>query len=71
MNTALIERIKKMPPERRREIEDFVMFLAYRDASAPRRCRRLRQNWAGGLREFRDRFTSAELQKATLGWRNG
>ena len=29
----------------------------------------LRQDWAGGLSEFRDQYTSIELQKKALEWR--
>jgi len=32
----------------------------------PRPRRKLRQDWAGGLREFRDKCTSLELQKKAL-----
>jgi hypothetical protein len=30
--------------------------------------RRLRLDWAGGLKEFRDQYTSLELQKDSLDW---
>ena len=25
-------------------------------------------NWAGGLKEYKDKFTSVELQKKSLNW---
>ena len=70
MNAILMERIRKMPPEHQREVEDFIMFLAERGSAERHPCRRLRQDWAGGLREFRHRFTSLELQKLTSQWRD-
>lgn len=30
--------------------------------------KKLRMDWAGGLREFRDKYTSLELQKKALEW---
>ena len=33
---TLIEKIKNLPPERRTEVEDFVDFIAQRDAAASR-----------------------------------
>jgi hypothetical protein len=35
-----------------------------KDAKPKRK--KLRLTWAGGLREFRDKYTSLELQKASL-----
>ncbi|MDF0591581.1 hypothetical protein [Candidatus Methanocrinis natronophilus] len=37
------------------------------DYAKPRR-KKLRLAWAVGLREFRDRYTSLELQEKSLGW---
>jgi hypothetical protein len=31
--------------------------------------RKLRQDWAGALKEYRDQYTSLELQKKALEWR--
>jgi mRNA-degrading endonuclease RelE of RelBE toxin-antitoxin system len=63
----LEERIKELPAELQREVEDFVEFLLERRA---RKCgSKLRQDWAGALREYRDQYTSLELQKRALEWR--
>jgi hypothetical protein len=50
------ELIKELPPELQQEVSDFAQFLLDR------------MTWAGGLREFRDQFTSLELQKKALEW---
>ena len=61
------EMIKELPPELQQEVEDFVQFLIEKRARKPGR--KLRQDWAGVLRDYRDRYTSLELQKKALEWR--
>lgn len=63
---SLEEIMARLPPEHQKEVRDFAQFLAEKRVE-PRR-RKLRLDWAGGLREFRDRFTSLELQKDSLDW---
>jgi mRNA-degrading endonuclease RelE of RelBE toxin-antitoxin system len=61
------EIIRELPPELRREVEDFVQTLV---AKQKRKTGvKLRQDWAGALRDFRDQYTSLELQKKALEWR--
>jgi hypothetical protein len=60
------ELMKELPPELRAEARDFIEFLLRRQPR--RRQSRLRLSWAGGLGEFRDRFTSLELQRKALDW---
>ncbi len=66
MNT-LAERIQKLPPELQKEIEDFVQFLV--EKKAIKQAKKLRQDWAGALKEFREKYTSLELQRKSLEWR--
>ncbi len=63
----LSEQIRKLPPDLQREVEDFVQFLL--EKHGRRRPRKLRVDWAGALREYRDQYTSLELQKKALEWR--
>ncbi|WP_376789657.1 DUF2281 domain-containing protein [Thermoflexus sp.] len=65
---SLEELIRELPPELRKEVEDFVRFLLERRKVA--RGKPLRQSWAGALREFKDRFTALELQKKAMEWRD-
>jgi RNA polymerase sigma factor (sigma-70 family) len=37
--------------------------------SAPKSSRKLKQNWAGGLGDYREQYTSLQLQKKALEWR--
>lgn len=63
---TLEELIRKLPPELQQEVYDFALFLLETKAHPKRK--KLRMTWAGGLREFRDQFTSLELQKKALEW---
>jgi mRNA-degrading endonuclease RelE of RelBE toxin-antitoxin system len=69
MRTAkeLKELIDQLPPEFQEEVRDFVEFLLERKAR--RQGRKLRQDWAGALRDYRDQYTSLELQEKALEWR--
>jgi hypothetical protein len=60
-----IERIiKKLPPERMPEVERYLLSLLERQTRPS--TRRLRQNWAGALRDFRDQYTSLDLERKAL-----
>lgn len=63
---ALNELIDRLPPDLQREVEDFARFLLETRGQA--KGARLRLDWAGALSEFRDRYTSLELQKKALEW---
>ncbi len=58
--------IEQLPPELQQEVCDFAQFLLETKVR-PRR-KQLRMSWAGALHEFRDQFTSLELQKKSLEW---
>jgi hypothetical protein len=58
------EIVKKLPPDLKREVEDFVNFLI--EKKARKHGRKLSQDWAGALKEYRDKYTSLELQKKAL-----
>jgi hypothetical protein len=69
MNTsALLDRIKEMPPDIQQEIEDFADFILKKRNPVTESI--LRQEWAGALSDFKDRFSSLELQEKALEWRN-
>ena len=61
------EKIKNLPPELQREVENFVNSLMERKSG--KTGRKLRQDWAGALKDFRGKYTSCELQKKALEWR--
>jgi len=61
------DRVKQLSPELQREAEDFVKFLL--EKQARKHGRKLRQDWAGALKNYRKIYTSLELQKKALEWR--
>ena len=59
--------IEQLPPDLQQEVADFVEFLLRkrkRKGSTP-----LRQDWAGGLKDFREEYTALALQQKALEWR--
>lgn len=70
MNMAvkpLEELIRELPPALRVEVCDFVEFLLAKRVQ-PRK-RKLRQDWAGTLRNYPQQYTSLELQHVAPKWR--
>jgi hypothetical protein len=63
----LEELVKELPPTSQAEVRDFVEFLL--EKRSRKRVKPLGQQWAGALSEYRDQYTSLELQKMTLDWR--
>ena len=66
INEAL-RQAAELPADLQREVSDFIEFLAHRRKS--KAGYRLRQDWAGAMKEYRDQYTALELQKKTLEWR--
>ena len=63
---SIEEVMKQLPPHLQQEVLDFAQYLL--DTKVRRKQKKLRMTWAGALREFRDQFTSLELQKKALEW---
>ena len=63
----LRELIEELPPDLQGEVRDFVEFLL--EKRARKNGRTLGQDWAGALRDYRDRYTSLELRKMAIEWR--
>ena len=64
---SIDERIKNFPPALRKEVEEFVNSLLR--TRKKKNGKKLRQDWAGALRDYRAQYTSLELQKKALEWR--
>ena len=65
----LEEIVKRLPPDSQAKVRDFVDSLLEKSNSKANK--KLKQNWAGGLSDYRDQYTSLELQKKALEWRSG
>jgi hypothetical protein len=61
------EMIKELPQYLYPEVEDFIQSLMDKRVKKP--ATKLRQDWAGSLENYRDKYTSLELQKKALEWR--
>ncbi len=64
---SIDERIKNLPPALKKEVDEFVNGLLKKRRK--KNGKKLRQDWAGTLRDYRDQYTSLELQKKALEWR--
>jgi hypothetical protein len=63
---SIEELMAQLPPDLQQEVKDFARFLVEKKAK-PRR-KKLRLTWAGGLREFRDQYSSFDIHKKSLEW---
>ena len=64
---SLEELVRELPPDMLAEVRDFIEFLLSKRERRERRA--LRQDWAGALRDYRQQYTSVELQHQALDWR--
>jgi len=65
-NEEILEILGALSPDLQKEVIDFARFLMQKKVG---RGKKLRQDWAGGLKEYRAQYTSLELQKKALEWR--
>ncbi|GLI53728.1 DUF2281 domain-containing protein [Thermodesulfovibrio yellowstonii] len=63
---TLKEKIEKLPPELKQEVIDFIDFLL--EKRKKRTTGKLTLSWKGKLKEYRDQYTSLELQKKAMEW---
>lgn len=62
------EKIHQLPKELQQEIMDFIDFLV-----AKRKHRKKKKpglGWMGGLKQYRKQYSSLDLQKKALEWRD-
>jgi hypothetical protein len=52
----ILELIARLSPQQQQEVLDFALYLAEKK-SRPKR-KKLRQDWVGGLAEFKEKYTS-------------
>lgn len=64
----LEKKISKLAPNYVDDLEQYIDFLLQKNK--PISAGRLKQNWAGGLKHLKNKFTSIELQKKALEWRS-
>ncbi|CUU09788.1 MAG: DUF2281 domain-containing protein [Fimbriimonadales bacterium] len=60
----LEQKVRRLPPEARRMVEEFVEYL-YAKYNRPRQGA-MRFDWQGALESLRDQYTSVQLQHEIL-----
>ena len=65
---SIEHKIHNLPPTLIDEVELYLDFLLQKFKVPPKG--KLKQSWAGALKEYRSEFTSIELQKKALDWRS-
>ena len=61
---SLEELIRSLPADLQQEVFNYAKYLS--DTRAPKPKHKLKFDWAGGLSDLRDQFTSVELQHDIL-----
>jgi len=61
--------LEKLPPDMKNEVANFIEYLINRSKKKQNR-RKLKQNWAGALKEFKHQYTSVGLQHKASEWRD-
>lgn len=56
-------------PDKLKKSEVEIIVLPTGKAKRKKGRKKLRQDWAGALREYKNQYTSLELQKKALEWR--
>jgi mRNA-degrading endonuclease RelE of RelBE toxin-antitoxin system len=59
--------VRDLPPDSRQKVRQFVETLL--ENTRERAKKRLKQNWAGALSDYREEYTSSQLQQKSLEWR--
>ena len=66
MEPNIVKKFNQLPPALRKEVIDFIDFLLTQKVS--KRKKKLKLDWVGGLKEYRDQYTALELEKKALDW---
>ena len=62
------KRFTELPPDIKQEVIDFTEFLESKRKIAGNEP--LKFDWIGGLKKYKNQYTSLELQKKALEWRD-
>ncbi|MBS1790998.1 MAG: DUF2281 domain-containing protein [Acidobacteria bacterium] len=58
------EKVQQLSPQNQAEVIDFVDFLLSKERTKPRK--KMKLDWAGGMKDLREQFTSLELQQQAI-----
>lgn len=65
---AIETKLKQLPKNLQKEVEDFIDLLLIKKVSKRKKAPKL--DWIGGLKEYRNKYTALELQKKASEWRD-
>jgi ABC-type phosphate/phosphonate transport system substrate-binding protein len=65
---SLAESINSLPADLQKKVFEYIDELK---KTRKKKKRKLSMKWVGGLREYKDKFTSVELQKKSMEWWTG
>ena len=68
MKAKIVEKFDQLPPDLQEKAIKYIDSLLTQERL--RRKRKLKLDWVGGLKEYRDQYTALELQKAAADWRD-
>jgi len=66
--SSIDKKIKRLPDNLQKEVEDYIDFLLSKNSRHKKK--KLKLDWIGGLKEYKDQYTALELQKKALEWRD-
>jgi Protein of unknown function (DUF2281) len=64
---AIRKKLEELPADLEKEVLDFIDFLLQKHRKKTEK--RFLFDWEGGLSEFKDKYTSVELQHKASEWR--
>lgn len=62
-------KLQKLPLDLRKEVLDYIEFLLLKHRKEESIVKGFKFDWAGGLAELKNKFTSVELQHKAMEWR--
>ena len=66
MKSNIVEKFNQLPPDLQEKVIKYIdSLLAKKEL---RRKKKLKLDWVGGLKEYRDQYTALELQKEAVDW---
>ena len=68
MKTNIVEKFNQLPPDLQEKVIKYIDSLLTQKEL--RQKKKLKLDWVGGLKEYRDQYTALELQKEAIDWRD-
>lgn len=66
MKANIVEKFDQLPSDLQEKVIKYIDYLLTQKEL--RKKKKLKLDWIGGLKEYRDQYTALELQKAAVEW---